>query len=96
MALKDETTVSHQRIGTNGMKTLTSQHGWVDFGLESKNVFPVWPTLRLGIKKCIWDANPRSTPLCGWGGVSGISITHVETFFSLIPPEDPGTACGKP
>lgn len=65
-------------------------------GLESKNAFPVWPTLRLGIKKCIWDANPRSIPLCGWGGVSGISMTHVETLCSLIPPEDPGTNCGKP
>ena len=30
--------------------------------------------------------------LCGSGGVSGLSTTHVETLCSLAPPEDPGQA----
>lgn len=52
MALKDGAS-SHQLTGTSGMSELIGDMaGWTP-GLEFKNAFHVWPSLRLVIKKRI-------------------------------------------
>lgn len=55
------------------MNSLWDMAGWTP-GLEFKNAFRVWPSLRLGVKKCIWDANPRSAP----------SVVRVECLESAL------------
>lgn len=37
-------------------------------------------------------SQPQICPLCGSGGAFGISITHVETLCSLIPPLEQAVA----
>ena len=68
MALKDETTVSHQRIGTNGMRTLISQHGWVDSWFRIQECLSCMAYFKAWNKEMYLGRQPQiySTLWLGW------------------------------
>ena len=68
MALKDESTMSHQRTGTNGMRTLISRHGWVDSWLRIQECLSCMAYLKAWNKEMYLGRQPKiySTLWLGW------------------------------
>lgn len=87
--------MSHQQTGATGLSQLIRGHSWVDSWFRIQACLSLLASFKVWNKEVYLGCQPQIFSLCGWGGVSGISITHVETLCFLIPPGDPGTDCGE-
>lgn len=86
--------MSHQLMGANEVSEVMRACGsrGCRFGIQGLSR-PA--QFKAGNKEMYSGRQARIHSLCGWGGVSGMGITHMETFCSLMPPEAPGAALGN-
>lgn len=88
-----QSSVSHQLTGANGTSEVMRRRGWRDcrFGIQCRS----GPAqFKAGNKEMHSGRQAPIGSLCGSGGVSGMGMTHVETFCSPAS-RAPGAAGGN-